>query len=82
MKPWYKVLNGNGIILVLFLAFAASGCASRYNITTSKGYKITAKGKPKYDKERGGWSYKGADGKPHTISTGSVTEVAPASMSP
>jgi len=66
------------IILALFLC---AGCATRYNITLSNGEVISAKGKPHYDKSRGIWIYKNAAGQLCKVPGGSVTEIAPRSMS-
>jgi hypothetical protein len=67
-------------VLWLLLALAlCAGCASRYNITLNNGDVITARGKPKLDKEHSGYFFTDAAGNPDYISLGSVREIAPRS---
>ena len=70
------------ISLLLLLALTlCAGCASRYNITLNNGDIVTAKGKPKYDKQRNGYLYNDALGNTNYISAFRVREIAPASHS-
>jgi hypothetical protein len=69
------------ILTATTMSLLVSGCASRYTITTNRGYKITAKGKPRYDKSSAAWIYKDGEGVTRSISAGAVNEVSPESMS-
>jgi Bacterial protein of unknown function (DUF903) len=68
----------NFLLLLLAVALCAS-CASRYNITLTNGEVITARGKPKLDKEHTGYYFTDANGNANYISLGNVHEVAPQS---
>jgi hypothetical protein len=68
------------ITLVLLLAAACAGCATRYHVTLSSGDVITAKGKPHLSKDKTVWLFTDASGKPAGIPAGNVTQIAPASM--
>ena len=68
------------ILLLLAVAWCA-GCASRYNIILNSGEVVTARGKPQFNKDKGGYIYTDANGNKDFISLGHVREVAPASMS-
>ena len=63
--------------LVVALAFLATGCMNRYEITLSSGNIITTKGKPKYDKATDTFRYKDLTGKDRYVASIRVKEVAP-----
>jgi len=63
--------------LAVALAFLATGCMNRYEITLSSGNIITTKGKPKYDKTTDTFRYKDLQGKDRYVPSISVKEVAP-----
>jgi hypothetical protein len=67
-------------VLSLLLAVTlCAGCASHYNITLNNGEVITARGKPKLDKEKTGYYFKDASGNPAYVTLGRVREIAPQS---
>jgi hypothetical protein len=68
-------------LLLLLAVTLCAGCATRYNITLNNGDIVTAKGKPKYDKQRNGFFYTDALGNTNYISAFRVREIAPASSS-
>ena len=68
------------IFLALFLAAVCSGCATRYNITTTSGDIITAKGKPHLNADKSAWLFTDVSGRSGIIPAGNVTQVAPQSM--
>ena len=65
--------------LVLSVALYTTGCARYYNIVTANGRVITAKGKPRYDKENSVFVFNDLHGEQRRISAGSVQQIAPAS---
>jgi hypothetical protein len=66
---------------VLLLAAAiCGGCATRYDITLTNGDVITARGRPRFDKDKQRYYYTDAGGKPANVSGMRVREVAPESM--
>ena len=69
------------IISILVLATViCAGCATRYSIVLNDGEVLTARGKPKFDQQKGYYTYKAADGQTNIIFAGKVREVAPSSM--
>jgi hypothetical protein len=65
--------------LALSLAFFGTGCARYYNVITSSGRVITAKGKPRYDRENSQFVFTDVHGEVRRIPAGSVSQIAPAS---
>ena len=64
--------------LILFsLVIGASGCAPRYNVTMTNGMVVTARGKPKYDKKTGAYTFKDAKGQTMSVPGFRVKEIAP-----
>ena len=63
----------------LSLALLGTGCARYYNIITSSGRVITAKGKPRYDRENSVFVFTDVRGELRRIPAGSVSQIAPAS---
>ncbi len=68
-------------LIILLAALAGGGCSTRYNITLYNGDVITARGKPKFDREKNGFFFTDASHQPAFITALKVKEVAPASMS-
>jgi len=68
-------------IAVLLLAVAlCGGCATHYTIVLQNGETITAKGKPKYDKDKGVYYFTDAQGNKEHVLGGNVREIAPENM--
>lgn len=65
-------------LILLIAPLLAAGCARHYVITKNNGYKITTRGKPKL--EGSSYVYKDLQGEQVRIPSGSVAEIAPASM--
>ncbi len=68
-------------LLLLAGLLALAGCTRHYVITPSRGPSFTVKGKPRYDKATGSFIFTDAIGRKYAISSASVREIAPASMS-
>ena len=68
------------ILLLILTATACTGCATRYSLTLNNGDVITARGKPRFDKEKNRYYFKNAYGQPDEISAFKVREIAPSSM--
>ena len=66
-------------ITMIALAVLCAGCAGNYNITTTSGHVMTARGKPHYDKANECFDYTDARGEKRTVPAGSVRLIAPAS---
>ena len=64
--------------LSLILLTALCGCAHNYVITLNNGRRITTASKPRLD--GGKYTFKDGLGRPASVSTGQVREIAPASM--
>jgi hypothetical protein len=67
MKRW---------LVLPFAVVALAGCASRYDITTTTGGKITNVTKPVLDPATGKYTYKDVRGGIHYISPIRVREIA------
>jgi len=67
-------------LVLLLTAAVCGGCATRYDITLTNGDVITARGKPRFDKDKQRYFYTDASGKPANVSGMKVREVAPESM--
>lgn len=63
----------------LLALLLCAGCARNYNITTTSGRVITARGKPHYDKATSVFVFTDATGQERSIPAGSVRQIAPAS---
>ena len=64
----------------MLLAIAlCEGCASRYSMYLNNGEVITARGRPKFDHDKGIFIYTDALGNRTNIAGGAVHEVKPAS---
>lgn len=78
MKSFTRMFARWGLSgLAVALAFLATGCMNRYEITLSSGNIITTKGKPKYDKATDTFRYKDLKGTKRYVPSISVREVAP-----
>jgi hypothetical protein len=66
--------------VLLLIAAVCAGCVTRYSLTMTNGEVVTARGKPTYNAEKGGYYYKDANGKLSFVFASKVREVAPASM--
>lgn len=67
------------ILLLLTLAFCA-GCHTLYSITLTDGEVVTARGKPKFDRQRSGYFFKDDTGQPAYVPMVMVRQIEPASM--
>ncbi len=67
------------ILLLLLAAMLCPGCAYHYDITLNNGEVVTARGKPKLDKDHTGYYFKDASGNPDYVSLGRVQEIKPQS---
>jgi len=66
-------------LLLLAGMLLLNGCTTHYVITTNNGGQIATKGKPHL--KNGVYTYTDATGRAGKIPAGSVTEIAPSSMS-
>ena len=69
------------VALLLLLSLAA-GCTNRYLITLNNGNQITAKGKPKFNQDRGVYEYKNAEGNPAYVPFIRVRDIEPVPWPP
>ena len=79
-KALFSIVMKNLFAVLVLAAVVCSGCHSTYNIRLSNGDIITAKGKPRLDKQRNAWVYKDASGQLNGIPAGRVSEVSPQSI--
>ena len=64
---------------ILGMALVCASCAQNYNIITTSGRVISARGKPHYDKANSVFVFTDASGRERRIPAGSVRQIAPAS---
>jgi hypothetical protein len=65
------------LILLALLVAVCGGCRSTYVITLNNGSQITAKGKPKYDSDKGTLFYTDAVGQKQQLSITRVRNYQP-----
>jgi hypothetical protein len=68
-------------LLLLVIVFPLTGCAHRYVVVLNRGATITAKSKPRLNKENNCYVFKDSEGREQVIPAVSVREIAPAGMS-
>ena len=61
----------------VFCASLLTGCAHRYDMTLTNGYRVTNVSKPEFHKEEGAFYYKDVTGKVHHVNSGKVVAIDP-----
>jgi len=73
-------LHGRALARLLpwvFCAALLTGCAHRYDMTLTNGYRITNVSKPEFHKDEGAFYYKDVTGKVHHVNSGHVVAIDP-----